>query len=362
MRVGGPIRHVFFILKENRTYDQVLGDLAQGNGDASLAWFGERVTPNQHALALRFGLFDNFYANGEVSDAGHNWADGAFANDYAERMWPPSYGGRMDADDDDIICGLGAAVPAKGYIWEAAQAAHVSFRDYGEMAMHPTGNGPVTAPSLAGLYDRRYVGWDLDYSDLDRVTEWKREFTRYLGDGTLPQLEWIWLPNDHTQGSAAGKPTPSAYVATNDYAVAQIVAAISRSPAWPSSAIFITEDDAQNGADHVSDQRTTLFVVSPYSRGGTIHRRWSTVSVVRTIELLLGIHPLSNYDATALPLYAAFSGKPNLAPFDAMSPRIDVTAKNRKTAYGEERSAKADFSRPDAVPPSVLTDILAHNH
>jgi DNA-binding beta-propeller fold protein YncE len=362
LHAGGPIRHVFFILKENRTYDQILGDMPAGNGDPKLVWFGERVTPNQHALSQRFGLFDNFYASGEVSDAGHNWADGAFANDYVERTWPPVYGNRLD--DDDVLTGAGAGVASGGYIWDAARRAGVTFRDYGEMALMPPIEGHIaaTAPSLGTRFDPHYVGWDLDYSDLDRVKEWKREFDGFVAAGTLPQLEYVWLPNDHTAGTRAGKRTPAAYIATNDYAVGQIVAAISHSKVWGSSAIFITEDDAQDGADHVSDQRTTLYVASPYARGVAVHDHFATVSVLRTIELLLGMQPLSNYDATAVPLYAAFTTTADLAPFDAIPPKIDTTARNAKVAYGAALSARLDFRRPDAVAPGILTDILAHNH
>ncbi|MFY9630680.1 MAG: alkaline phosphatase family protein [Candidatus Cybelea sp.] len=362
LHAGGPIRHVFFILKENRTYDQILGDMPEGNGDPKLVWFGARVTPNQHALSQRFGLFDDFYASGEVSDAGHNWADGAFANDYVERTWPPVYGGRLA--DDDVLTGIGAGVPSGGYMWDAARRAGVSFRDYGEMALMPAIEGHIaaTAPSLGTRFDPHYVGWNLDYSDLDRVKEWKHEFDGFVAADTLPQLEYMWLPNDHTAGTRSGKLTPASYIATNDYAVGQIVDAISHSRVWASSAVFITEDDAQDGADHVSDQRTTLYIASPYARGGVIHEHFATVSVLRTIELLLGLRPLSNYDATAAPLYAAFTTTAHLAPFEAIAPKVDLTTRNSKVAYGAALSARLDFRRPDAIAPGILTDILAHNH
>ncbi|MGC1379852.1 MAG: alkaline phosphatase family protein [Candidatus Baltobacteraceae bacterium] len=360
VRAGGPIRHVFFILKENRTYDQILGDEPGGAGDAKLALFGRAVTPNQHRLAERFGLFDNTYTSGEVSDPGHNWADAAFANDYVERFWPPTYGGRADGDDTSI--GDAVATPQGGYVWDAAARAGVSFRDYGEMVDHAgrfdaSPNG--TAASLGNRYDPKYVGWNLDYSDVNRVAEWKREFETYVQNGDLPALEWIWLPNDHTYGTKAGKPTPAAYIAQNDYALGLIVQTISHSPIWKSSAIFVTEDDAQDGADHVSAQRTTLFVVSPYAKGGTVHGHYTTVSILRTIELMLGMTPLSTYDALAAPLYAAFAAAPNLRAYEAVRPRIDLRSQNRKTAYGSQISDALDFSRPDATPPGVLRDILA---
>ncbi|HEY6325211.1 MAG TPA: alkaline phosphatase family protein [Candidatus Cybelea sp.] len=362
VHANGPIRHVFFILKENRTFDQILGDMPQGNGDPHLVVFGARVTPNQHALAQRFGLFDNFYTSGEVSDAGHNWADGAFANDYVERTWPPAYGGRND--HDDTVTGSGAGVAAGGYIWDAARRAGVTFRDYGELAKWPPieGHVPTTAPSLGDRFDPRYVPWNLDYSDVDRYREWKREFDGFVATNSVPQFEFMWLPNDHTAGMRPGKLTPAALIAQNDYAVGLIVSAISHSNIWSSSAIFITEDDAQDGADHVSDQRSTLYLASPYARGGAIHERYSTVSVLRTIEALLGMQPLSNYDATAMPLYSAFGATPNLAPFDATPPQIDTNARNARTAYGAAISERLDFSRPDANPPGVLARLLAHAH
>lgn len=360
VRPGGPIKHVFFVLKENRSYDQVLGDDPRGNGDPRLVWFGAAVTPNQHAIARRFGLFDNAYTSGEVSDPGHNWADAAFANDFVERFWPPTYGGRRD--DDDTSTGSGASVANRGFMWDSAAAAHVSFRDYGEMATTPqlAATQPA-APSLHGRYDPRYIGWDLDYSDLSREREWAREFDDFVKSGTLPQLEYMWLPGDHTFGSRPGKPTPTAYVATNDYAVGLMVEKISHSPVWSSSAIFIIEDDAQDGADHVSDQRTTLYLASPYARGGVIHEHYSTVGVLRTIEIMLGMQPLSTYDAMAVPMYAAFTATPNLQAFHAVRPAVDLRAKNATTAFGARISESLDFSRPDAAPPGVLLAILAHN-
>jgi DNA-binding beta-propeller fold protein YncE len=362
LRRGGPIQHVFYILKENRTYDQILGDIAAGNGDAKLAYFGRPVTPNQHAIAERFGLLDNSYTNGEVSDPGHDWSDAAFANDYVERVWPSTYGGRADGDDTGE--GFGAATPRGGYIWDAAARAHVSFRDYGEMvraAGRFKTSPEVTAPTLDRRYDPSYVGWNLDYSDIDRYREWKREFDAFIARGNLPQFEYLWLPNDHTSGSKPGKLTPAAYIAQNDYAVGLVVDAISHSPVWKSTAIFIIEDDSQDGADHVSAQRTTMYVISPYAAGGVHHEHYTTASILRTIELVLGMPPLSTYDAMAVPLYAAFTTGADLRPYDAIRPRIDVTARNLKSAYASALSSTLDFSRPDATPPGLLREIIARN-
>jgi DNA-binding beta-propeller fold protein YncE len=362
VRPGGPIQHVFYILKENRAYDQILGDIAAGNGDPKLTFFGRTVTPNQHAIAERFGLFDNSYTSGEVSDPGHNWSDAAFANDYVERVWPPTYGGRADGDDTGE--GFGAAMPAGGYIWDAAARAHVSFRDYGEMVNEAgrfDASPKLTAPTLDHRYDPKYNGWDLDYSDLDRYREWKREFDAFVAHGDLPQFEYLWVPNDHTYGSRPGKLTPAAYIAQNDYAVGLIVDAISHSSVWKSSAIFIIEDDSQDGADHVSAQRTTMYVASPYAAGGVQSEHYTTASILRTIELVLGIPPLSTYDGMAVPLYAAFTTRADLRPFVAIHPQIDITARNLKTAYASRLSSTLDFSRPDATPPGVLREIIARN-
>ncbi len=197
---------------------------------------------------------------------------------------------------------------------------------------------------------------------MNRAREWRREFEHFVRSGTLPRFEFIWLPNDHTSGSKAGMLTPPSYVAVNDQAVGAMVEALTHSAVWKSSVMFITEDDAQDGPDHVSDQRTTLYVVSPYARAGVRHEHYATVSVLRTIELMLGMRPLSTYDAMATPMYAAFRSTPDLRAYTAIAPTIDVTARNNKAAYGAALSARLDFSKPDAVAPRVLNDILAHNH
>jgi hypothetical protein len=363
LRAHGPIQHVIYIIKENRSYDQVLGDVSGANGDPSLTWFGKAVTPNQHAIAHRYGIFDNAYANSQVSADGHNWTDAGFANDYVERFWPPTYGNRRDLYDLQMA---GAPdVPHSGYLWDAAKRAHITYRDYGEgvdEAPHSPIRMAINAfTGLTGHFDPYYIGWDLKYSDLDRFAEWRREFRAFVKNGDLPQLEIVYLPNDHTAGTKSGELTPQAYVAINDLAVGSLVQEISHSRYWKSTAIFILEDDAQNGPDHVSDQRSTFYVASPYARTGIHHAHYSTVSVVHTIELLLGLQPLSIYDAAAAPLYDAFgTSAANAAPFTAMKPGIDITARNGKAAYGAAISAKLDFSKPDAADPRILNDILAH--
>lgn len=363
VRASGPVHHVIYIIKENRAYDQILGDVPSANGDASLASFGKTVTPNQHAIVQRFGIFDNAYTNSQVSADGHNWTDAAFANDYVERFWPPSYGDRRDAYD--LQTGQAPDVPHSGYIWDAAKRANITYRDYGE-DVDEAPHSPIrmsinTFPGLTDHFDPRYIGWDLDYSDLDRLAEWRREFRAFVANGKLPQLEIVYLPNDHTSYAKVGKPTPQAYIATNDWATGQLVEDVSRSPYWKSTAIFIVEDDAQNGPDHVSDQRSTFYVASPYAKAGVHHAHYSTVSVVHTIELLLGLQPLSIYDATARPMYEAFEMTAgNGAAFAAVKPTVDMNARNTKAAYGAAISAKLDLSKPDAVDPKTGNDILAH--
>lgn len=362
LRPNGPIKHVIYVIKENRSYDQVLGDLPGANGDPKLAEFGAALTPNQHAIARRFGIFDNAYTDAQVSADGHNWTDAAFANDYVERFWPPNYGGRRDRYD--FQDGSAPDVPHNGYLWDAARRAHVSFRDYGEDIDDP-GHGiaaPVnTFAGLKGHFDPGYIGWDLSYSDLSRYAEWKREFSAFETNGKLPQLEIVYLPNDHTSGTVPGKPTPQAYVATNDWAVGKLVQTVSRSRYWKDTVIFILEDDAQNGPDHVSDQRSTFYVASPYAIRGVHHAHYSTSGVLHSIELLLGLAPLSMYDQTARPMYGAFSTHVvNAGPFIAVRPRGNLDERNTRAAYDAALSAKLDFRRPDAANERVMNDIMAH--
>jgi YVTN family beta-propeller protein len=359
LRAHGPISHVIYIIKENRSYDQVLGDISGANGDPSLVNFGREITPNQHALAQRFGVMDNAYADAQVSADGHNWTDAATVSDYVERTWPVSYGNRREGFDSQN--GVGAPVPHSGYLWDDAKRAGVTYRDYGEGDCCGLPNNILTFPGLAGHYDPAFVGWNLKYSDQDRFNEWKREFDKFVTQRNLPQLEIVYFPNDHTSGTQPNMPTPEAFVATNDWVVGQLVDAVSHSPYWKSTAIFILEDDAQNGPDHVSDQRSTFYIASPYARGGIDHTHYSTVSFVRTIELLLGLAPLSIADTTTHPLYNLFAVQPvNAKPYDAIKPAIDMNAINTKAAYGSAISAHLDFSKPDAANPAVLNDILEH--
>lgn len=363
VRARGPIAHVIYVIKENRSYDQVLGDVAAGDGDATLVRFGENVTPNEHALAARFGLFDRFFVNAHVSADGHNWSTAAFANDYLERMWPANYAQRRSFYDFED--GAEASVPHAGYLWDDAAAHHVTYRDYGEfVSAAPNENGiPVATMqrALQGHVDPSFPTYDLHITDVSRVEEWKREFDAFERNRTLPALEIVRLPRDHTAGTRVGDGTPDAMVADNDRAVGLLVDAVSHSADWQSTAVFVLEDDAQDGPDHVDEQRSILFIASPYAHGGLLHEQYTTASVLRTIELILGLPAMTPYDAGARPLAEAFTGVPDLRPFDALPAKVDLDAKNARTAYRAADSAKLDFSRADAADETILNDILRHS-
>ncbi|GAC1544712.1 MAG: alkaline phosphatase family protein [Candidatus Velthaea sp.] len=355
------IKHVIYIVKENRTYDQVFGDIAGADGNPNLVMFGENNTPNLHALVRRFGIFDRFFDNAHVSADGHNWSMAAFANDYLEKMWPAYYSGRRKLYDFEDAAD--AAVPHSGYLWDAAARAHVSFRNYGEFTSAPAlKNGPVTTEfaTLREHTDARFPTFDMSIRDIDRVAIWKTEYDAFEKTHTLPQLSIVRLPRDHTSGTRAGRVTPQGMVADNDLAVGRLVDIVSHSPDWKSTAIFIVEDDAQNGPDHVDEQRSTFVLISPYASGGVQHDTYTTASVLRTIETMLGMAPLSPYDAGARPLGAAFSSTADLRPYTALPARIDIEAKNSATSYRAAESAHLDFAREDAVPAGVLNDILWH--
>jgi DNA-binding beta-propeller fold protein YncE len=356
LRAGGPIRHIVYVIKENRSYDQVLGDMQGADGDPSLVLFGSAVTPNQHELARRFGTFDRFFANAHVSADGHNWAAAAFANDYVEKMWPATYANRRPVYDyEDSVP---AAVPHGRFLWNVAVAHGITVRNYGERV---NVGPPVTVPDdMRPFTDLAFAGFDMKVSDVDRVAQWKREFDAYVRSDSFPQLEILRLPRDHTSGTGPNLPTPSAMVADNDLAVGKLVEAISHSRYWASTAIFAIEDDAQAGPDHVDEQRSTLYIASPYAAGGVQHAMYTQASVLRTIEILLGLPPMSPYDAGALPLTAAFRATPNLRPFDAVHPHVDLNATNAKTAYRAADSARLDFAQADRADDGELNDILWH--
>ena len=355
MKVGdpSPIKYVFYIIKENRTYDQVLGDMKEGNGNPGLVLFGEQVTPNLHAIAREFVLLDNFYCDAEVSADGHNWSLGAYADDYLEKTWPTSYGGRggeYDAEGNREI-----ANNKNGFIWENCKRAGVSYRTYGEFADNYKPNIPV----LENHFCPYYTSWDQKVRDTTRVTQWKRDFDSLLAANALPQLNTLRIINDHTEGLAKGRPTPFVHVADNDLAVGQFIEYLSKSKVWNESAVFVVEDDAQNGPDHVDAHRTTAYVAGGFVKRHYVdHTMYSTTSMVRTIELILGLPPMSQYDAAAEPMWRCFSATPNLNPFISLPNNIDLTEKNIAWNELAEKSARFDFTKEDRVPDLLFNEVL----
>jgi len=356
-KLGGksPIKYVFYIIKENRTYDQVLGDMKEGNGDPSLVLFGEHVTPNQHALAREFVLLDNFYCNAEVSADGHNWSLGGYATDYLEKTWPTSYGGRggnYDAEGNRAI-----ANNKGGFIWDNCKRNKVSYRTYGEFADDYKPNIPV----LKDHFCPYYTSWDQTVRDTTRVNQWIRDFDSMVAINKVPQLNTLRLINDHTEGMRKGRPTPFVHVADNDLAVGMFIEHLSQSPIWKESVVFIVEDDAQNGADHIDAHRTTAYVAGGFVKRGFVdHTMYSTTSMVRTIELILGLPPMSQYDAAATPMWRSFSTTANLSPFKARPNNIDLGQKNVAMNEWQRRSEKFDLSKEDAVPDLEFNIVLWH--
>lgn len=355
-----PIKHILYIIKENRTYDQVFGDMPEGNGDSSLCLFGETVSPNHHKLAKEFVLLDNFYVNSEVSADGHNWSTAAYATDYVEKTWPAQYGGRggrYDYEGDQPT-----ATPKAGYMWTLCAQKGVSFRMYGEFVDAGASEGKPGKPRDPGIgknFAPYYRGWDLDYSDVERFKAWEKEFAEFERNGNLPRLCVMHLPNDHTAGTRKGALTPKAYMAQNDYALGLIVERITKSSYWKELAIFVVEDDAQDGPDHVDAHRSVGLVISPYVKRHSVdHTLYSTASMLRTIELILGLPPMSQYDAAATPMFNAFTTKAELSPYIVEKPRIDLSEKNKAGSYGESLMEKFNLRRQDAVPDRTFNEIV----
>jgi DNA-binding beta-propeller fold protein YncE len=429
-----PIRHVIYILKENRTYDQILGDLPVGDGDPSLTMYGADVTPNEHKLALQFGVLDNFYDSGEVSGDGHIWSTASITTDYNEKNWPIGYRSRERTYDADGTMAEELAReqgipdiddPATGFLWDNLAKRGLTYRIYGEFVQgvwcknqkakspkegtpSPTsapcpsadikkgeplpaqvGNprgGPSPWPwavprlnhmrptkaALREHYDPQYPDFNTEYPDQLRADEFLREFDEFAktrGTGKeLPQFILLYLPDDHTGGTRPGHPTPQASVADNDLAVGRVVEAVSHSAYWDDTAIFIIEDDAQDGADHVDAHRSTAFVISKYSpraeKAFVDHNFYTTVSMIHTMEELLGLPPMNLFDAHAPLITPLFSG-PGTQPAysaDDSNLRSGLLYKvNPKTAPGAKESSKMDFSRPDAANAAELNEILWRN-
>lgn len=362
---ASPIRHVVYVIRENRTYDQVLGDLPQGNGDPALAILGRDVTPNAHALAEEFVLLDNLYCDAEVSADGHNWSMGAYATDFVEKVWPPDYGGK---GFDYLFEGNDAnAFPTNGYLWDAAARAGLSLRNYGEfvgVAAEAEASNLSLMTGKEGALEGNtcpyYPGFDLGILDNARVDVFLKEFRGFVKAKEMPRLTILRLGNDHTAGTKKGERTPRAMVAENDVALGRLVEAISHSRFWKDTAIFVIEDDAQNGSDHVDAHRTVGFVISPYTRrkGAVDSTMYATVSMLRTMELLLGLPPLSQHDAGATPMTNAFSDVPDLAPYVHRETKIPFYEMNPDGAPMQEASNSWDFSKEDAAPDLALNEAV----
>ena len=351
-----PFKHVIYVIKENRTYDQLFGDVAEGDGDRSLVFFGRDVSPNHHALAARFGLFDHFFVNAEVSTQGHIWCDAAYVTDYTEKTVHSSYAKkRPDVDEGD------ADDPAEGYLWDSVVRKGLSLRVYGEFALADQKNRNLyhtTKRSLVADLNRDYPQFDMKISDQHRADIWLAEFDEYRKSGELPALEIVQLPRDHTGGGKAGYPTPRACMADNDFALARMVEAVSSSPFWADTVFFVLEDDAQDGRDHVDCHRSVLLVISAYNRAGAIHRFANTTDVVASIEEILGLDPLSQFDSYGRPLADVFSSAPDLTPYHALKPTVSLDERNPDKGTAAKKSASFDLTRPDAVDDALFNEVL----
>jgi DNA-binding beta-propeller fold protein YncE len=434
-----PIRHVIYVLKENRTYDQILGDLPVGDGDRSLTMYGADITPNEHKLALQFGVLDNFYDSGEVSGDGHLWSTASTTSDYNEKTWPIGYrskertydSGGSVAEEFPLEQGIpDVDDPGTGFLWDNLARKGLSYRIYGEFIaavwcksentkspkmgspkegtpspssatcpvseinkgepLPPNVGNPRGGPSpwpwaipvfkrmrptkaaLRDHYDPQFPDFQTDYPDQLRADEFLREFDEFVkAKGTakeLPQFTLLYLPDDHTGGTRPGKPTPNASVADNDLALGRVVDAVSHSPYWDDTAIFVVEDDAQDGADHVDAHRSIAFVISKYAPRTpptfVEHSFYTTVSVIHTMEALLGLPPMNLFDAHAPLMAPLLSGAGTQPPYQVDDKNLRsglIYEVNAKTAPGGKESSQMDFSRPDAVDSEKLNAILWRN-
>ena len=406
IRPNGPIKHVFFIVKENRTYDQVFGDIPRGDGDSALTLFGQPITPNEHALVSRFPLLDHVYADSEVSIDGHYWTAAGAVPDYAVKNWPANYAGRGRPLD---FGAYEVSSPPEGFIFQRALAAGISFYNYGEAFagigyilpdkdrtaseaateravaggsdVQLIGGGPAYpgGPSLAPCYDSdatifSSLGKNNDVFDSSlppsappgsdsRYDCWLQRFQQQLAHNAVPAINYFSLPLDHTEGVVPGDRTPDADVADNDWALGEIVDTISHSSIWDSSVILVLEDDAQDGADHVDAHRIPALVISPYTEpGAVVHNRYDELSFLRTMELIVGMKPLNLAEALAVPLYNAFTSTPvNAAPYNVIAPKVSVTATNPNTAADRKASDGLNLNMADQVPEQQLDGILWHS-
>jgi YVTN family beta-propeller protein len=363
-KVGGtsPIKYVVYIVKENRTYDQVFGDMREGNGEADICLFPEAITPNHHALAREFVLLDNFYVDGEVSADGHEWSMGAYASDFVERIWPLGYRNdrRVPYPAEGILDE--AAKPSGGYIWDKAAEKGVSYRSYGEwVANGKTASDPATAmvKALEGHFDPLFRSFDMDYPDVKRTERFLQELAEFEKSGEMPRLVILRLPNDHTSGTSPGKWTVTACVGDNDLALGRLVEGLSKSRFWKEMAIFVVEDDAQNGSDHVDAHRTVALAISPYIKHHSVDSTlYSTSSMLRTMELILGLEPMSQFDAAARPMFNSFSAQPDFTPFVHRPARVDLNARNTSRAPMAEVSQRLNLEIEDRADDLLFNEII----
>jgi len=350
-----PIKYVFYVIKENRTYDQVLADVKGGNGDTSLLLFGKNITPNQHALAESFVLLDNFYVNAEVSADGHNWSMGGYANDYLEKTWPSSYGGRGGTyggeGEREIANNKG------GFIWDQCRRYGVSYRSYGEFV----NDGKETVSSLKGQICEYFPEYNMNIRDTTRINLWKRDFDSLLAQGMVPQFNTVRIGNDHTEGVRLGRPSPFAHVADNDMAVGMFIEHLAKSPIWNETAVFILEDDAQNGADHVDAHRSPAYLAGGFVKRGFVdHTLYTTTSVLRTMELILGLEPMTQYDAAATPLWRCFDKEAKPFRFNMLTPQVSLNEKNTALNEWQRRSEKFNFAKEDSNNDVEFNRVLWH--
>ncbi|HEY4101690.1 MAG TPA: bifunctional YncE family protein/alkaline phosphatase family protein [Gemmatimonadales bacterium] len=371
-RVAGypPFEHVIYIIKENRTYDQVLGDLSQADGDTSLVFFGRNVTPNQHALAERFGVFDRFFVNAEVSADGHNWSTAAYTTDYLQKTVPLNYAGKGRSYDYEgenrgvrPPDGEDAAEPVNGYLWDLAKRRGITFRNFGEFVADRDNSALAAGyrglkPFLESHTDSAFPGFDLAIPDQRRADEWLKNLAEWVRTGAMPALQIVRLPNDHTRGAAAGAFTPRAYAADNDLALGRMVEGLSTSPFWKNTVVFVLEDDAQNGPDHVDSHRSAMLIVSAYNQPRVWHRFGNTTDVIATIEQILSLDHLSQFDAYGRPYRGIFTARPDLSPYHVLTPGISLTERNPANTPAARMSAHLDFRLEDLVDDATLNHVL----
>ena len=363
-KVGNPspIKYVVYVIKENRTYDQVFGDMPQGNGEPDICLFPEAITPNHHALAREFILLDNFYVESEVSADGHEWSMGAYASDFVERIWPVGYRSdrRVPYPSEGNL--FETAKPSGGYLWDKAVEKGVTYRSYGEFISNaPTPSQPATTSvkALEGHFDPMYRGFDMDYPDVKRADRFLEELAGFEKTGEMPRLVILKLPNDHTSGTSPGKYTVQASVGDNDLALGRVVEGLSKSRFWKQMAIFVVEDDAQNGADHVDAHRTVALAISPYIKKHSVDSTlYSTSSMLRTMELILGLDPMSQFDASARPMFASFTNQPDFTRYVHRPARVDINARNQRNAPMAEVSQRLNLEIEDRNDDLLFNEII----